>query len=186
VVRAHPTVPHKSLKLLNFWKVARYDPSCRLSKGSTEVPKAPRVTVDRMQLIPFGIGRLNPLGACSELSAARRRRASAARGHRVAICCVARRKWSSPRPNGRRPASAVPPKPTRTAPAKCLQRVVCVKDFDCGAGQRMGVVKRLKPVLVSCHPCRGCLCPKRRHRFAYRTAPSHGGSRRRLVPCCTP
>jgi hypothetical protein len=70
VVRAHPTVPHKLLKLLRFYGLARCDPSCRLSKGSTEVPKAPRVTSDAKQPIPFDIGRINPLGDWGALSAA--------------------------------------------------------------------------------------------------------------------
>jgi hypothetical protein len=55
VVRAHPTVPHKILKSLLFMREANAVIRIGLSKGSTKVPKAPRVVSGGSeQLILFG------------------------------------------------------------------------------------------------------------------------------------
>src|SRR5258708_39393470 len=49
----------------------------------------------------------------------------------------------------RKPASAKPPKPTRTTPAERFQRSVGVEHFDAGAGPRVDVEERLMACALS-------------------------------------
>jgi len=63
--------------------------------------------------------------------------------HCVAICCIARGKWTSRPAVWRKPAPTRSPKPTTAASAERFQRAVGVEYFDAGAGPRVDVEERL-------------------------------------------